>query len=74
MGTVNELCVSSLQTFLCPAVKTLQPAPGFSHTSKTGRLERLFFVCVDSPSSTKVIESATVLVDFFRFMMTFGET
>lgn len=28
MGTVSELCVSSLQTFLCPAVKSLQEAPG----------------------------------------------
>lgn len=28
MGTVSELCVSSLQTFLCPAVKALQEAPG----------------------------------------------
>lgn len=27
MGTLNELCVSSLQAFLCPAVKTLQQDP-----------------------------------------------
>ncbi|CAB1458969.1 unnamed protein product [Pleuronectes platessa] len=27
MGTVSELCVSTLQTFLCPAVKALQQAP-----------------------------------------------
>ncbi|XP_068434209.1 cytohesin-1a isoform X5 [Clinocottus analis] len=27
MGSVSELCVSSLQTFLCPAVKPLQPPP-----------------------------------------------
>lgn len=28
MGTVSELCVTSLQTFLCPAVKALQQEPG----------------------------------------------
>lgn len=27
MGTLNELCVSSLQTFLCPAVEALQQDP-----------------------------------------------
>ncbi|XP_042082309.1 cytohesin-1a isoform X2 [Haplochromis burtoni] len=27
MGTVGELCVSSFQTFLCPAVKPLEEAP-----------------------------------------------
>lgn len=28
MGTVNELCVTSFQTFVCPAVKGVQQSPG----------------------------------------------
>ncbi|KAF3846304.1 hypothetical protein F7725_003382 [Dissostichus mawsoni] len=40
MGSVSELCVSSLQTFLCPAMKPLQQAPAacLDRESRAGQI------------------------------------